>query len=206
MKKYDSILNRVKRYEEKCGIKYAVTDGKLYKTSAVLHLIVTVYLFGINSLFLISASMRDVAYLSEKNNTLFTVLLTAGTVISLVSSILLFTRLKTVGSIASVIPAPFYIYVFIAPCKPEVYLGGIFHLSSIYYWRHLLPSALILILGAILIIIDLRARHIVNRRYSEIVNNLYKTYNKPIEDENTFSDEEWDEFLKNYDPSAFKNI
>ena len=39
MKMYDSVLQRVKILEEKNGIKYANTDGKLYKALKIIFIV-----------------------------------------------------------------------------------------------------------------------------------------------------------------------
>ena len=52
MKMQESVLRRVRMVEEKNGIKYAKTDGKLYKTLRVLYSLVFIYTVGINLLFI----------------------------------------------------------------------------------------------------------------------------------------------------------
>ena len=52
MKMQESVLRRVRAVEEKNGIKYAKTDGKLYKTLRVFYIIIFAYTMVINLLYI----------------------------------------------------------------------------------------------------------------------------------------------------------
>ena len=58
MKMYDGVLQRVKQVEEKHGIKYATTDGMLYKTLSILLIIALIYTIGINLLCVAGAALK----------------------------------------------------------------------------------------------------------------------------------------------------
>ena len=51
MKMQESVLKRVRMIEEKHGITYAKTDGKLYKALRVSYTLLFIYTMGINLLF-----------------------------------------------------------------------------------------------------------------------------------------------------------
>ena len=58
MKMYDGVLQRVKQIEDKHGIKYATTDGALYKILSVLLIIALIYTIGINLLCVAGAALK----------------------------------------------------------------------------------------------------------------------------------------------------
>ena len=60
MEKYKNIKEKVKQIEYKLGVSYAKTDGKIYKWLWGLELLCVIYLFGLNSLTLLSAYLRQV--------------------------------------------------------------------------------------------------------------------------------------------------
>ena len=49
-----NVLKRVRQVEEKNGIIYAKTDGRLYKTLKVLYTVVFAYTLAVNLLFVLS--------------------------------------------------------------------------------------------------------------------------------------------------------
>ena len=57
MKKYESIMKRVRRVEEKYGINYAKVGGKLFKGVTVVAAIAWIYMFLMNLMFILSMSL-----------------------------------------------------------------------------------------------------------------------------------------------------
>ena len=57
MKMQESVLQRVRAVEEKNGIKYAKTEGKLYKTLRVIYIILFAYTMAINLLFVAGTAL-----------------------------------------------------------------------------------------------------------------------------------------------------
>ena len=65
-----------------------------------------------------------------------------------------------------------------------------------FYWRHLVPLCLLLLLSVALFIIAVRAIAKTQKIYKKIVENIYSSHSISAEESN-FTAEEWDEILKN---------
>ncbi len=206
MKKYDNILKRVEAYEKKCEITYAKTDGKLFFYLKIFLTISFLYMFFINimtsmSLFLRAASLEKYTIMPKQQLITFTVI----TCLSVFFLILTYFKNNWIklGATACLLASNIY---FIFPLYSISNNGlGFFKLISDFYWRHFAPFALILIFTIWMIIIIIRQEYRINFRYNTIVNNLYQAYkNDPNANFSALSEEEWNEFLKNYDPTNMR--
>lgn len=206
MKKYDNILKRVEAYEKKCEITYAKTDGKLFFYLKIFLTISFLYMFFINimtslSLFLRAASLEKYTIMPKQPLITFTVI----TCLSVFFLILTYFKNNWIklGATACLLASNIY---FIFPLYSISNNGlGFFKLISDFYWRHFAPFALILIFTIWMIIIIIRQEYRINFRYNTIVNNLYQAYkNDPNANFSALSEEEWNEFLKNYDPTNMR--
>ena len=94
------------------------------------------------------------------------------------------------------------IYVFYKACYS--FGQGLFNLKTIFYTRHLPSIVLITVALCIMLFVALMQRIRVDRSYKRILSNLYENYKNEHKGE-TFdvSDEEWEEFIKNYIPRKF---
>lgn len=196
MKKYDSIMKRVRAVEEKYGIKYASPDGRLFKGSKIIYTLIWAYTLVINLMFLagmllVHSGTDNMA--SVKNYIINAAVCTA---VLIVGFVLMCTKIKLAGIITSIVPLPFMAVFFGAALKDDFGFMG-FKLS--YYWRHLAPAAVMLILLVIMLVVILRYTFKTNAQYKRIVDNLYATYHVGG-DAADMTEEQWEEFLKNYDP------
>lgn len=186
--------------EEKNGIKYAKTDGRLYKTLRVFYIIVFAYTMVINLLYIAGMAFvhggtdafKDIAN-SFISVCICTALMIAGFVLS-------FFRFKLVASIISVVPEIFLIPVFGVELRDILGFMG-FKIS--FYWRHLAPLAILIILMTATTVIAVRAKVKTEKQYKKVTDNLYKQYKESGAD---LSDEQWEEFLANYDPNDYKKL
>ena len=200
MKMQESILRRVRMIEEKNGIKYAKTDGRLYKTLRVLYIIVFAYTMVINLLYIAGMAFvhggtdgfKDIAN-SFISVCICTALMIAGFVLS-------FFRFKLAAGIISIVPEIFLIPVFGVELRDSLGFMG-FKIS--FYWRHLAPLAILIILMTATTVIALRAKLKTEKQYKKVTDNLYKLYKESGAD---LSDEQWEEFLANYDPADYKKL
>ena len=203
MKKYEGVLKRVREMEEKRGIKYATTDGKLYKTLKVFCVIFAVWALATNSLFILGNAL---IYSGTDNFKEITAELTTVSVCSVVI-------------IASLILNRFKIYIvsaainFVSSLLLCLQFGnlltdslGILGLKTAFYIRHLIPLAFMAILMVWMTVIAVRARVKTDRMYKKVTENLYDIYRVSDADAATMSDEMWDEFLQNYDPENKSRI
>ncbi len=200
MKMQESILRRVRIIEEKKGIKYAKTDGRLYKTLRVLYIIVFAYTMVINLLYIASMALVHGGTDSFKDiaNSYISVCICTGIMIA--GFVLSFFRFKFAAGVISVVPEIFLIPVFGVGLRDSL---GFMGFKTSFYWRHLAPLAILIILMTAITVIALRANLKTEKQYKKVMDNLYKLYKESGAD---LSDEQWEEFLANYDPTDYKKI
>lgn len=200
MKMQESVLRRVRMVEEKNGIKYAKTDGKLYKALRVLYIITFAYTMGINLLFMAGMLLvyGGTDNFSGIANSLISVCVCTAVIIA--GFVLSFFRFKFSAGIMSIVPEIFLIPVFGAVMKDDL---GFMGFTASFFWRHLIPLLLLVILITATTVIAVRARIKTERQYKKVADNLYRLYKESSAD---ITDEQWEDFLKEYDPNDYKKI
>lgn len=200
MKMQESVLRRVRMIEEKNGIKYAKTDGKLYKTLRVLYIITFAYTMAINLLFIAGMLLVYEGTDNFKNvaNSLISVCICTAVIIA--GFVLSFFRFKFAAGVMSIAPEIFLIPVFGAVMKDDL---GFMGFTASFFWRHFAPLALLVILMTATTVIAVRARIKTEKQYKKVTENLYKLYQSTGGD---ISDDQWEEFLKEYDPTDYKKL
>ena len=200
MKMQESVLKRVRMIEEKNGIKYAKTDGKLYKTLRVLYIITFAYTMAINLLYIAGMLLVYGGTDNFKNvaNSLISVCICTAVIIA--GFVLSFFRFKFAAGVMSIAPEIFLIPVFGAVMKDDL---GFMGFTASFFWRHFAPLALLVILMTATTVIAVRARIKTEKQYKKVTENLYKLYQSTGGD---ISDDQWEEFLKEYDPTDYKKL
>lgn len=200
MKMQESVLRRVRAVEEKNGIKYAKTDGKLYKTLRVLYIITFVYTMAINLLYIAGMALVYGGTDNFKSvaNSLISVCVCTAVIIA--GFVLSFFRFKTAAGIISIVPEIFLIPVFGLGLRDDL---GFMGFKTSFFWRHLVPLVLLVILITATTVIAVRARIKTEKQYKKVADNLYKLYEASGAD---ITDEQWEEFLKDYDPTDYKKL
>ena len=198
MEKYKNIKEKVKQIEYKLGVSYAKTDGKIYKWLWGLELLCVIYLFGLNSLTLLSAYLRQVHVNQRYFTTLTFILLIAGTLLEIGGIILNKVGFHIIGNILNIIPLPYFVCVF-APMltHPDGFMGY----RSEFYFRYFISYVLILLFSLIMIFIALRQRLKTRKLYNRVLDNIYEEYKKKnTSDDFSTSEEDWDNYIRNFDP------
>ena len=200
MKMQESVLRRVRMIEEKNGIKYAKTEGKLYKTLRVLYIITFAYTMAINLLYIAGMLLVYGGTDNFKNvvNSLISVCVCTAVIIA--GFVLSFFRFKFAAGVMSIAPEIFLIPVFGAVMKDDL---GFMGFTASFFWRHFAPLALLVILMTATTVIAVRARIKTEKQYKKVTENLYKLYQSTGGD---ISDDQWEEFLKEYDPTDYKKL
>lgn len=196
----ESVLRRVRMVEEKHGITYAKTDGKLYKALRVSYTLLFIYTMGINLLFICSMLLTRLGTDNFKSilNSLITVIVC--TVLIIAGFCLSFTRFKLAAGLLSALPEIMLIVVFGAIMKDSL---GVMGFKVSYFWRHFAPLLILVILMIITTVIAVRARIKTEKQYKKVLDNLYALYSVNSDD---ISDEQWEAFLEEYDPTDYKKI
>ena len=200
MKMQESVLRRVRMVEEKHGITYAKTDGRLYKALRVSYTLLFIYTMGINPLFICGMLITRLGTDNFKGilNSLITVIVC--TVLIIAGYVLSFTRFKLVSGILSVLPEIMLVVVFGSIMKDSL---GVMGFKVSYFWRHFAPLLILVILMAVTTVIAVRARIKTEKQYKKVLDNLYALYSLNSDD---ISDEQWEAFLEEYDPTDYKKI
>ncbi len=204
MRMYESVLTKVRTVEQKNGINYAKTDGILYKTLRVIYSVIFFYTVIINLLFI--AGMFLVRYGTDNfksvKNLLISVCVCTG--VMLAGYVMSFFKFKLTAGIISVLPEILLIPLFGNAMKDSL---GLFGFKYSFYWRHLAPLVLLVILTVILTAIAVRARVKTEKQYKKVTENLYKLYDVTVGNEaDGISDEQWETFLQTYDPTDYKKL
>lgn len=200
MKMQESVLRRVRAVEEKNGIKYAKTDGRLYKTLRVFYIILFAYTTAVNLLYIAGMTYVYLGTDNFKNVVNSIVTVSICTALIAVGFVLSFFRFKLAAGIISIVPEIFLIPVFgIALSDSLGFLG----FKASFYWRHFAPLALLVILMIFTTVIAVRAGIKTEKQYKKVTDNLYKLYRQ---NGNDISDEQWEQFLNNYDPTDYKKL
>lgn len=191
MKKQNEIIKRVKQYEEKRGISYAKTDGRLFGTLKVIYTILFAYTMAINILFilgwLLMSGTESFKYITDS---LYTIIGCTGLIIA--GFVLICTRLKLLGSALSILPLILSVLTFARLLEDATLRFG-YKIS--FYWRHLAPITIMLLLLIFMIVIIVKEKIIFNSNYKKVVNVIYAEYLTVNKEDSTVS---WEEFLKNY--------
>lgn len=193
MKKNANILEYVEKYKYKYGIKYAEEGGKLVKTLGVLSSIVWIYSFFMIMLSIISFSINFAAGIfnySDHSNVFISTIITA--IIMIAAAVLYVCKQKIIACIIAIVAQIFVVLTY-APIS--VYGAG--YMPS-FYWRFVIPAALLIIFAASLLIVLIRANIKTNKLYNTLVEGLYKQYG--TQDSEKLTDDQWQEFLTNYNP------
>lgn len=203
MKKFDGVLKRVRALEEKNGIKYAKPEGKLYKTLRVLYTLVYIYGMGINLLFIAAMSLMlssDMATVNDALNSLVTV--SVCSLLSIAGFVLMYCKIYLTAGILSIAPLIFTIPVFAVAMEESI--EGILGYRYSFYWRHFLPVLVLTIFMVWMTVIAKRAQIKTDRMYKKVTENLFNMYKLSEGEAENISEEQWDEFLTNYNPDEYK--
>ena len=201
MKKYESVIKRVDFIENKFGIYYAKTDGTLYKSLMFLFSLAFVYSFVINIISIAGTALliSEGDYIADTQNFLIAVSVFA--IVSLVGAILVWCKINIIGTALSLVSAPFLLFIF---GKELVDTVGIGPFKMSFYWRHAAPLGILIVVALWMFIIAIRAYIKRNKRYKQILKNIYEIFK--LENPDSLSHDEWEEFVEKYDPRAFKEL
>ena len=165
MKMYDSVLRRVKILEEKNGIKYTTTDSKLYKGLKLAFIILFSYAMLIKSFYFLGAVIASQLKLQIITPAVCTALIITGFVLVLCKQHIIGTSIITVS------------------CAVLIFTFGGMLIDSYteklllkFYWAHLIPLLLLVILSVWMKVIALIAKVRLERMYNRIVENIYNVY------------------------------
>jgi hypothetical protein len=205
MKYIKNIVDRVEAAEKRAAVFYAKTDGLLYKWLKILYVLSLCLSalmgffyclsrhFKISELDRLNIKIESFSDIKAVKSSIITVLicsvfwLICASVIKWKQEIVSAVLLISSGSVA-------VSFLVRASRNTAEFNVGI---NTAFWWRHFVPLALSLFFIVWMLIIKFRQQHRLKIAYNNMVSRIYETYKR--EDIN---EEEWEEFLKNYDPRA----
>lgn len=199
MKKIQNIHEHVLNSLKKHNVVYETTNGKPYKISKIVYYISA----AVTAFMVISYILGQLIYYdgalnnSDKllRNFMPTAILFGITTLILIVGVIFSAKKKDIiGGILTFCPVIVQLIAFI-PEMRNVHLSRA-GLNQNYWWRHFLPSIICIAAISLCVYIVLKAKYIEDRAYKNMVENIYAQKKDVAE----LSEEEWNEFLANYDP------
>ncbi len=199
MKMYDGVLQRVRRLEEKNGIRYATCDGKLYLTARVFLIIAFAYGMAINLLYLLGMLITK----SGDAKDVYTYILTpvVCSVALIAGFVLLLKKIHIAGGVLSVAASTVLALFFIPLMEGDIANT----LQAKYYYRHLAPMSIIFIAAVVMTFIAIRADLKLKKTYNKVVENIYTLYKVNLAEGEDMPEDEWENFLESYEPNNLNN-
>lgn len=197
-----NVLKRVRQLEEKKGIKYAKTDGRLYVTLKFLYTIIFAYTLIINFLAAAGPAVRLLVNQYTKNNVdnvrNLIVTIIVASVFLIVGRFIIRFREQIWANITfmavNLLSCVFLLFTFAKELKDGI---GFLGYNFSFYWRHAVPLLLLAVLAVWLTVIAVRANIKTDKQYKKVIENIYAQYTLLAENEK-LSEEKWEEFLENY--------
>ncbi len=191
MKMYDGVLQRVRKLEQKNGIYYADTDGKIYKTAKVFLIIAFIYNAIINALYLTGTLLVRI---DEMDKYFVTPAVCLGIIV--VGFVLMLLKKHIIGAPLVIVPAAVSV-VFFRPLLEGEYVGTV---QAKFYWGHLAPAILLVLTALIMAFVAIRAQIKLRKMYNRVVENIYNTYKVNFAEGEDIDEKQWEEFLEKFDP------
>ena len=205
MKYIKNIVDRVHAAEKRAAVIYAKTDGKLYKWLKFLYIVSACFTalmgffycisryFKISELLRLNINIDSFADIRAVKQSIITVLICSAVwiicavIIKWKQEIISLLLLTASGTVACAT-------LINASKNTAEFNAGI---NTAFWWRHFVPLLLSLFFIVWMLCIKLRQQYRLKIAYNNMINRIYETYRR-----DDISEEEWEEFLKNYDPRA----
>ena len=198
MKYYDGILERVRKIEEKNAIFYAKPGGKLYNVLRICYLVSVLWGLLSTFIFLMGVIITYRGFLAEFYMDILTPAVCALLIIA--AAVLMIKKIHVVSAVLNTVPSVILIFFFRNRLIDEFSINSVY---PKYYWRHFAPLMAGLILGIWLAVIAVRAGMKLKSQYIRVTENLYNLYKVRVSDGGELTEEQWEEFLKRYDPNNY---
>lgn len=185
MKYKNNILALVEDYQYKEAITYPKTSERIYDNFKIAAVLVYIYQFIFGALLLIGLifTAGKSENVSLQNTAISLILYT-------IAFVLMFFKLNLIGFILNILATIFKTLPLIPML---IYNSGTVDINPVFYWQHLIPMILILIISLSMCIISTREKYLIDRDYKVVLGKLYDKYHN-----DDMTEEEWNEFINNY--------
>lgn len=205
MKYIKNIENRVRAAEKRAAVFYAKTDGKLYKWLKILYVISMLFATA-TSLLYVAARASRLQELNKLNIDILnssdiekvkTSIITVGlcSLVWVIAVILIRFKAEVVSALLTLCAGTVSCASLIAASQGTAQFNE--GINDNFWYRHFVPLIIAVFFIIWMVILKLRAELLFRRAYTNMVNRIYEEYH--CED---LSEEQWENFLSNYDPRA----
>lgn len=186
MKYKNNILRAVEDYQYRKAICYPKTNERIYCNLKGFYIFSFIYQIIFSFLVILGlVFVQTEAPRVLLQNTLISQLL------FIAAFILMFFRLNLISLILNIIGGIFKIL----PLIPLLILNsGALDIEPAFYWQHAIPLILIFVCSVWMCIISTREKYLIRRDYKVVLGKIYAAHY--VEG---MTDEEWDNFLNNYE-------
>lgn len=175
-------LEKIARYENKRGIEYAKTGGKLYNGFLIVGFLAWLYMMMMSLLYILGTFLGISSGTNSWDNDFITVLCAFAVIFF---SVLIYAfKLKLPAFFANIAAIPVMAIGFINKTKVGNYSSGsdvseydpgFLGLKKIFFWRHGIPMLIVFVVCIVLAVIVLRERTIRKKEFNKISENEYKS-------------------------------
>ena len=199
----ESILKRVYKMEEKYNIHYAKKDGKAYSCARVMYFVFNIWAAIFACIvaigFLINRTVFKSGDSAYTQYTKWIVICFSLAAVLIIGAVFNGLKKPVFTFVSSATAGVYGIIFFSTVINPDP--DGLLGLSFRYYWAHFVPLAALIICSLIMLIIGLRQWAILRKEYKTVSERLYEEYRKNADE---VDEEQWQEFLNNYNPTGYK--
>lgn len=195
MKMYKSVLDRVRILEEKNGIVYADTNGRLYKAAKVFFILSFIYAMFIKSMYFLGAALDTTSRVYETTTPAIC------TGILVLGFVLLLSKQHIIGFSSLTISAIMLMFVF----NIQLQNGMEVMINHKFAWAHLIPLSLLIIFSFVMTVVAVRAKYKLKKMYNKVINDIYEKYSVNVAKGEEIDEAEWEEFIEKFNPFDYGN-
>ena len=213
MKMYNGILERTKLSLWKKGLNERYVGSKFFKISSFLYNLLLAYTLFSNLIFIIGQFQKSTGITETSSYYhLFSYKLSHSKVayialgivaLFIIGLILCILKKKFEGRILYILPIVFSAIFFGELLKSTRTVEVLWGFNKIYFTRHVIPLALMLIINVILLILICKEKKVLKEEYNKTLDGVYKKY---LEINPLSTEKEWEEFVYGCNEESIKNL
>ena len=183
MKFTSSELEKIAHYENRRGIQYAKSGGKLYNVFLGIGFVSWIYMMIMSLLYILGTFLSVSSGMTNFDNDFISVL--SAFFVVFASMFFYVFKLKLIALFMNIASIPVMAIGFINKTRisdsyssgsgVSEYDPGFLGLKKIFFWRHGIPMLIVFVVCLILAVIIIRERFILKKEFNKISENEYKS-------------------------------
>lgn len=183
----------INSYQYINSVTYAKTNERIYCNLKICCIVAFVYRFVMSFLLILGMMWSK----QPLGNSYLTA--TVISVILLVAAfVLMFFKLNLISLILNITGIALQIPLII---NGLILNAGVVDIKPAFYWQHLIPDVLLIVICIWMCIISTREKYLIRRDKKAVITQIYNKY--CAENDKTDSDR-WNEYLSNFNPENVK--